>query len=165
MQETRSDSGQPKVGRCQHFSRELKKGHVKDREVQVRATAAEKDTLVDRHSESRRRNTSICVYCDASPLYPPREKKNGHGGWWMAPLTGGEQRRVIPKGLKRENDYFLAKWFWLELQLNLVWDRTSYPILKHRSYTVTELLQSYRLYPDLNFLIWLCWVIPALIII
>lgn len=38
----------------------------------------------------------------------------------MAALTGeGERRGVIPKALERENDYFLAKWFWLEFYLNL----------------------------------------------
>lgn len=74
--ETHNDSGQLKVGRCQRFSGELeKKGmSAKDREVQVRATVAGED-ITDR--ERRRRNTSICVSCDASPLYPCQEKKMG----------------------------------------------------------------------------------------
>lgn len=72
-----SDTGQPKVGRCQHFSHELgekKKGlSATDREVQVRDTAAEKDIMVD-----RRGNTSIRISCDASPFHPFQGgKKNG----------------------------------------------------------------------------------------
>ena len=74
----RCDTGQPKVGRCQHFSHELGKKKKKglsatDREVQVRDTAAEKDIMVD-----RRGDTSIRVSCDASPLHPFQgEKKMG----------------------------------------------------------------------------------------
>lgn len=72
-----SDTGQPKVGRCQHFSHELgekkKVLSATDREVQVRDTAAEKDIMVD-----RRGNTSIRISCDASPFHPFQGgKKNG----------------------------------------------------------------------------------------
>lgn len=91
---------------------------TRDREVEVRGTAAEKEITVD-----RRGSTSIRVSCDASPACPFQEK-NGRRGWWMAPLTGEEQSRVSPEGPRGENDYFLAKWFWLELHLNLVWDGT-----------------------------------------
>lgn len=156
-QERLGDSGQPKVGRCQHFfphKLEMKR-HV----GQTRGGASERycsrDIMVD-----RRRNTSIRVSHDASPLYPFQEK-NGRGGWWMARLTGGEQSGVSPEGLRGENDYFLAKWFWLELQLNLVWDG---PLNQHSNTWATvwlNSLKSERLKPDLNFLIWLDWVIPA----
>lgn len=123
IQATHSDSGQQKVGRCQLFSCETggkKKGiSARDGGVQARGTAAEKDIMAD-----RRRNTSIRVSCDASPLYPFQEKKKGRGGWWMAPLAGEEQSSVSPEGPRGENDYFLAKWFWLELHLNHVGDGT-----------------------------------------
>lgn len=98
---------------------EKKKG-MSARDGEVRGTAAERDIIVD-----GRGNTSIRVSCDASPACP-FQGKNGRGGWWMAPLTGEEQSRVSPKGLRGENDYFLAKWFWLELHLNLAWTLNQY---------------------------------------
>lgn len=62
----------------------------------------------------------------------------------MAQLVG-EEGRFIPKALKRENDYFLAKWFWLVLHVNLLrWNFK--PKLKQRSYTVSELLQRLELH-------------------
>lgn len=82
--------------------------------------------------------------------------KNGHGHWWMASLTGEEQSRVSPERLRRENGYFLAKWFWLELHLNLDWGGN----LNQNSngFSVTELVESCRL-QTFNSLIWLHCVI------
>lgn len=62
----------------------------------------------------------------------------------MAQLVG-EESRFIPKALKRENDYFLAKWFWLVLHVNLL-RRNFKPILKQRSYAMSELLQRLELH-------------------
>lgn len=62
----------------------------------------------------------------------------------MAQLVG-EESRFIPKALKRENDYFLAKWFWLVLHVNLLrWNFK--PMLKQRSYAMSELLQRLELH-------------------
>lgn len=75
----------------------------------------ETDIMVD-----RRRNTSIHVSCDASPLdlfQGKREKKKKGAAADEWPRS---QRRVSLKGLRGEDDYFLAKWFWLELRLNPV---------------------------------------------
>lgn len=97
---------------------------AKDREVQVRAAAAGKDIMVDRQTEQEKER--ICprlLWCITSLSFPG---KNGRGGWWMAPAHRRRtEQSKPPEGPKRENDYFLAKWFWLEFHLNLVWDGTS----------------------------------------
>lgn len=51
-------------------------------------------------------------------------------------LCSQEKNTVIPEAPRRENYYFLAKWFRLEINLNLL---LRSQILKYRSYTVTEL--------------------------
>lgn len=98
-----------------------------------------------------RRNTSVHVSCDTSPLYLFHFKEICHGGWWMALLRETERAQLSPQ---KENDYFSAKWFGLETHLNLLLRWNVKPILKHRSYAVTELLLSYRLYADPSVLIW-----------
>lgn len=87
--------------------------------------ASERYCRRERHNGRQERGHiyPCLLWCITSPSFPGG-KKNGHGGWWMAALTGGEQNRASPEGLRGANDYSLAKWLWLELHLNLVRDWT-----------------------------------------
>lgn len=59
------------------------------------------------------------LWCITAILSRKKEKKKiGQGHWLMASLTE-EQGKRGPKRRRRESDYFLAKWFWLELRLNI----------------------------------------------
>lgn len=126
---------------------------LKKRACQPKTGRCEWELLQQRHNGRQTQQAGEGTHLSVSPVMHhlsilPR-KKNRQGGWWMAPLTGGEQSRLIPKGLKRENDYFLAKWFWLEVQLNLVWDGTlnqysnTDDILWLNSFKVTDFIQTW----------------------
>lgn len=135
-------SGQPKVGRSQHFSRELEKGHVSQRQ----GGASETYCSRKRHNGRQTQRAGERTHLSASPVMHhlsilPRKEMATVAD--ESPRSQEKNRAELStRDWKRENYYFLSKWFWFELQLNLVWDGTN---IKHRSYTVTEPLQSYRL--------------------
>ena len=102
--------------------RKKKEGGIsaRDGEVQARGTAAEKDIMARQEKE----HIYPCLlWCITSLSFPGKKKKGAVADEW---LRSQEKNRaeLAPEGPRGENDYFLAKWFWLELHLNHVGDGT-----------------------------------------